>query len=223
MMNKNWVLGLVGLLVVVGAATYFFLSGRGGNLLKPAEKPIVVKEEKLVIPETKEVTPAAGREVSSTAQVEVPLVPKSESEKVVVASAVLTVKGVVDKTGSEAKVWKSDAKLSFVKALATVTLEGKSSSWQAVYVSATAGADDGYEIIVEGESIVSKKAIPSTSRGADLPETYKDSPQAIAALAELPQFSDATISGLNFYYNADGKVWRYAVSTNKGTTSVQAE
>lgn len=224
MSNKSWgVIGAV-ILVVAALAAYFFMGGKSGVFVrKPVEKPVVVNEEKVTIPETKQVIPSQGRAVTDTASVEVPLVPTKESEKVIVPQAVLTVKGAYDKSLSEGKLWQSDAKLSSIKALGTVTLEGKSSAWRIVFVSSKAGTNDGYEIIIEAAEITSKKPLPSSAAGGDLPETWIDSPQAIARLAEIPQFADATISGLNFYYNADGKDWLYAFPTSKGTTTVLAE
>lgn len=193
------------------------------NITKKAvvgEKPRVIEEE-LVIPETKEVNVAESRNVVQ-GPTEVPLVPKTEGEKVVVVKAVLTAKSSHNLAIIEAEKWSVGAKTVFVKSLGTVTLEGKSSQWQAVF-SSSAKPGKGYEVIIQSDQIVSKKEIDSTAVGADLPENVKDSGEAVAALQDLPQFADATMSSINLYYNSDGKIWRYALATSKGTTSVSAQ
>ena len=224
MQNKKLVYIIVGIIIVIVVVAILYFSGLIPssviNKLEFKKGPQVV-EENLVIPETQKITGAEGRTVES-GKVDVPLVPKTESEKVIVAKAVLTVKGSYGLSLPEAEKWASDAKLVFVKSLGAVTLEGKSSQWQLAFSSKTQ-SKKGYEIIVQGDAIVSKKEIESTAIGASLPASWKDSGEAIVLLQELPQFSDATISSINFYYNADGKIWRYALSTSKGTTSVMAQ
>lgn len=183
-------------------------------------KPRVV-EENLVIPQTEKIIGNEGRTINE-GDVKVPLVPKSEGEKVVVSKAVLTVKGAYNLAAVEIKNWSPDAKLVFIKSLGAVTLEGKSSQWQLAF-SSVAKKAKGYEIVIQADQIVSKKEIDSTAVGADVPVSLNDSDIAVKILAEMPQFSDATISTINLYYNVDGKIWRYALSTSKGTTSVLAE
>ena len=126
------------------------------------EKPQVI-EETLVIPDTQKITGVEGRMVSE-GSVQVPLVPKSEAEKVIVSKAVLTVKGSYDKAKSEAETWSKDAKLVFVKSLGGITLEGKSSQWQLAFSSATKSGK-GYEIVIQTDQIVSKKEIDSKAIG----------------------------------------------------------
>lgn len=184
------------------------------------KQPKIIQEE-LVIPETKEITAGRARVVEE-GSVKVSLVPKDEGEKVIVAKAVLTVKGAYGLALVEAQKWAADAKLIFVKSLGAVTLEGKSSQWQVAF-SSTSKKDKGYEVIIQADQIASKKEIDSAAVGADVPANLSDSDTAIQILAEMPQFSDATISTINLYYNADGKIWRYALSTSRGTTSVLAQ
>jgi hypothetical protein len=229
-MNKKFLIIILALFIaaVVLAAVLYIVSPESFQGLKKGgespgltpEKPKVI-EEKLVIPETEKITGGEGRVVNQ-GPVEVPLVPKTESEKVAVSKAVLTVKGSYDLAVFEAKKWMDDASLVFVKSLGAVTLEGKSSQWQLVFSSETK-ADKGYEVIIQEGQIVSKKEIDSQASGADLPGIWKDSGEIIVSLQELPQFSSATISSINLYYNTDGKLWRYVLSTSRGNTSVSAE
>lgn len=214
--------GLVGVIYLVSQENENTPISENGNWsidLSP-EKPKVV-EEKLIIPETQEITGGEGR-VIDQGPVEVPLVPKSEGEKVVVSNAILSVKGSYNLAIAEAKKWADDAILVFVKSLGAVTLEGKSSQWQLAFFS-EAKQNKGYEIIIQGDQIVSRKEIDSVANGADLPSAWKDSSEIVVSLQELPQFSDATISSINLYYNTDGKIWRYVLSTSRGNTSMSAE
>ena len=160
-------------------------------------------EEKLVIPDTQKITGGEGRFVSE-GLVAVPLVPKTESEKIMVSKAVLTIKGSYDLSLSEAQKWSSDAKLVFIKSLGAVTLEGKSSQWQLVFSSKTK-LKKGYEIIIQADQIVSQKEIDSTAVGADIPKTWKDLGEVIKELQSHPLYQDATVSAVSFYLNPDNK------------------
>ncbi len=223
--NKPIIILSIFILLVVGVAVAYFVFPEFGSKISKVidltpDKPKVV-EETLTIPDTKKITGGEARMVEK-GSVEVPLVPKNEGEKVIVSKAVLTVKGSYDSANSEAQKWSSDAKLVFVKSLGAVTLEGKSSQWQLAF-SSISKKGKGYEVIIQGDQIVSRKEIDSTAIGASLPKNLKDSREAIVSLQELPQFSNATVSSINLYYNTDGKVWRYALSTSRGTTSMSAE
>jgi hypothetical protein len=110
--------------------------------------------------------------------------------------------------------------LSFIKSLGTVTLEGKSSQWQAVFFIPK-GSSKSYEIIIQEDKIVSAKAVSGNAVGEELPGTWFDSGEALKRLAEMPQFEDCTIYAIGFAYDTDGKKWRYAVATNLGITSLE--
>lgn len=227
MQQKNLFIILIIIVIIAGivGGLYVWYPDVFKSLIRPAteikkEQPKVI-EETLEIPQTEKITGAEGRTIEE-GNVNVPLVPKTEGEKVIVSKAVHTVKGAHNLALAEAQKWSPDAKLVFIKSLGAVTLEGKSSQWQLAFSSA-AKKGKGYEVIVQSDQIASKKEIDSTAVGADVPATLNDSDMAVQTLAEMPQFSDATISTINLYYNADGKVWRYALSTSKGTTSVIAE
>lgn len=212
-------LGAVGLYIIYPNA-FKFITSTTKNINIEKKQPKVI-EETLVIPQTEKITGTEGKTIEK-GSVDVPLVPKNEGEKVIVSKAVLTLKGSYNLALIEAKNWSSDEKLVFIKSLGAITLEGKSSQWQLAFSSASKKGK-GYEIIIQADKIVSKKEIDSVAVGADVPENLSDSNVAIKTLAEMPQFSNTTISTINLYYNTDGKIWRYALSTSKGTTSVLAE
>lgn len=217
------IIGIISLAVLIVGLMYLLKPGLLNVIVNPmgldAERPQVV-EEKLVIPQTEKITSSETRAVPE-GTVSVKLVPQNDGEKVVVEKAVLTVKGSYELAKMEAEKWSSDARLALVKSLGAVTLEGKSSQWQAIF-SSSSKKGKGYEVIIQADQIVSKKEISSNIVGADVPSGLKDSQAAVYSLQLLPQFSDATISSINLYYNTDGKVWRYTLATSRGGTSMSA-
>ena len=226
MNNKPIIILSIFILLVVGVAVAYFIFPEFGSKISRVvdltpDKPKVIENENLVIPDTQKITGSDGRVVEK-GNVETPLVPKNEGEKIIVARAVLTVKGSYDKALGEAKNWADDAKLVFVKSLGAVTLEGKSSQWQIVF-AAKSKSKKAYEIIIQADQIVSKKEIDSTSSGVDVPDSINDSGVAIAELQSLPQFSSVTISSIQLYYNLDAKAWFYSFATSVGTTSGPAQ
>jgi len=234
-MNQKSLIIILGIfiIIIVLATSAYILSPKidtlqhpkkysGGVISAAPDKPKNV-EEKLVIPETQEISGGEGR-AGGQGPVAVALVPKTEAEKVVVSKAVLTVKGSYELAVLEAKNWAADVNLVFIKSLGAVTLEGKSSQWQIVFSSETKQGK-GYEIIIQGNEVVSQKEIESAANGAILPNAWRDSGEIVASLQgpDQPQFSNATVSSINLYYNTDGKIWRYVLSTSRGNTSMSAE
>lgn len=215
--NKKFLIGGVIVIAVIVLAVYFWQTSPSfKKVVTFYEKPKVV-EETLVIPETKQVEAAAGR-TPTTEHYAVPLVPTTEGEKVVVPGAVLTLKESFEVAKPKAETWAKDAKLVFLTSQGAVTLEGRSSMWQVVFGSLS--KKKGYEVVVQGDKIVSEKEIPSAEYGYVLPTNWYDAGEAIISIQSLPQFADATVSSINFFYNRDGKRWGYALGTSRGTTSM---
>lgn len=206
--------------IIIALLIYFF------NLFPTLKKVVQfgpqakIIDDEPIIPQTERVSPVDGR-IIQRGNYDTPLVPKSGEEEVFVVKAKLTVKGSYDSTVVKAKEWSEDAKLIFIKSLGAVDLGGKSSQWQIIFGSKN--KKKGYELIIQADKIVSQKEIKSDSFGYDLPKNWYDSNGAVASLQGLPQFSDATVSSINFYYNLDGKKWAYALSTSRGTTSMPVE
>lgn len=204
----------ISIVIVLIAIMFPRLAKKIGILIEPQSKVIT---ETIVIPDTKKIATTDAR-VPSGGGYAVPLVPKTGEEHIAVANAVLTLKGSYDITVKERATWATDAKLVYIKSLGAVTIEGKSSTWQIAMGSKT--KKKGYEIIVQGDKIISQKEVESNVYGFDLPNNWYDSHDAVISLQTLPQFSDATISSLSFFYNTDGKRWGYAFATSRGTTSM---
>ncbi len=217
-LRKNKVVwSVLALLLVAGVWAAYTWIQRTGSL--PAIiKPVIVVDEKLVIPNTTSVAPNAGRIVEQ-GRVQAP-VNESQGE-VVSARAILTLKGGYTTALSEALLWAPDAALVFERSLGVVTAEGKSGEWQVTFGSKVKKA--AFEVLVYGDIIASKKEIPSASYGFPLPENWYDSPDALISLHAMPQFETVTVSSINFYYNEDGKRWGYALATSNGTISMSVK
>lgn len=151
----------------------------------------------------------------------VPLNPQNSGERVVVTGAVLTPYGAYALALPAAQGWAPDAKLIFMKSLGTVMIDGKSLGWQVVFGSKT--KKGGYELVVERDAVITQKEIPSSVFGADVPDNFieRDAAWAVQRLAENPQFSSATMTGLNLVYNTDAKAWDYVIAHSFGGSSVR--
>ena len=219
MKTKNKIIVLVPIFII----TAFILGVFLWNIHPSFQKTITFFQqpktviETLTIPNTKVVDEAVGR-TPSTDHYAVLLVPVTEGDKVVVPGAVFTLKKSFDVAQPVAIAWAKDAKLVFLTSQGAVTLTGESSMWQVVFGSLS--EKKGYEVIVEGDKVVSEKEIFSTEYGYDLPINWYDADEAIKSIQSLPQFAEATISSINFYYNKDSKRWGYALGTSKGTISM---
>jgi len=224
MNNKPIIILSIFILLVVGVAVAYFIFPEFGSKISRVvdltpDKPKVIENENLVIPDTQKITGSDGRVVEK-GNVETPLVPKNEGEKIIVARAVLTVNGSYDKALGEAKSWADDVKLVFVKSLGAVTLEGKSSQWQVVFV-AKSKTKKAYEVIIQADQVVSKKEIDSTATGADLPKTWIDSGEAVKILQLMPQYSSVSVSVITLFYDNNSKGWNYGFITSIGATSIK--
>lgn len=183
------------------------------------ESPTVITEN-IVIPNTT-TTGTSDARVASLDKYAVPLVPMTKGDEVVVPNAVLTLRGSYDLAIVEGEKWANDAKLVYIKSLGAVTLEGKSSTWQVVMGSRTKKM--GYEVIIQGSSVLSQKEVDSKDFGGAIPETWKDLAIVIKELQSHPLYQNATISEVNFYYNIDNRKWYYAIATSKGMSSIGLE
>lgn len=230
MQNKKLVVILAIFVAIVIAAAIYMISPDKFSALRDLSRTIGLEkgtpqviEEKLVIPETKKITGAEGKIVIEGA-VSVPLVPKTEAEKVVVAKAVLTVKGSYDLAVSEAKKWSTDALPVFIKSLGAVTLDGKSSQWQLAF-SSKSKSKKGYEIIIQADQIVSKKEIDSSVKGVNFPANMPDSGEFVKKLQERPVFADATFSSFLLASTPESTdvKWWFSISTSKGTVTFEVK
>ena len=219
-MSKVKIILIIIIIAALGSVFYWLGSDKK-IMVAPADeaRKARVIQEKLTIPDTTSFTGAEGRVVDQGSVV-VALVPKSEAEKVIVPGAELSVKGSYDFAQPEASKWSSDAKLVFIKSLGAVTLDGKSSQWQIAFSSKTKKSR-GYEIIVQKNKIVSQKEIESAATGTDIPANWFDSGEAIKTIQDMPQYNNASISAINFFYNFDAKEWKYGISTSAGVTSIR--
>lgn len=215
--NKIFWIGGAVIIAVLALGVYLW---RTSPIFKRAvtflEKPTVITEN-IVIPNTT-TTRTSDARVASPDKYAVPLVPKTRGEEIVVSNALLTLRGGYDLAIVEGEKWAPDAKLVYIKSLGAVTLEGKSSTWQVVMGSKT--KKKGYEVVIQGDTVLSQKEVDSKDYGGVIPEQWKDLAVIIKELQSHPLYQNATVSEVNFYYNLDNKKWYYAIATSKGMSSI---
>lgn len=195
-------------------SVFFFTSSEQMRRLSDQENEI---QRNVTYPIINSVVALDGRVLPVTGQA-IPLVPKNDTERVAIPSAIWTIKDGYKHIEPKVLSWSSDAKLVYARSYGAISVDGKSSAWQ--YVFGSENKKSGKEIVIEGEEIVSLKDIPATSFGFTLPSNWYDSSDAIISLQQLPQFSSATLSALVFYSNEDAKQWEYALVTSRGTISM---
>jgi hypothetical protein len=68
---------------------------------------------------------------------------------------------------------------------------------------------------------VANLELSSNDYGYELPRDWPDVREAIASLANSPDFVHRSIGGLALYYNEDSDIWSFGVALDKGqSTSV---
>lgn len=218
-MKKNTFIIIVLGILVVGGSIALWGSFVGRKVAVQGTPRII--EETLVVPNTQEVHVADARMLEQ-GTIAVPLVPKTEEEKVIVARAELTLKGGYVAAAQAAGTWDANALLIFVKSLGAITLDGKSSSWQVLFSSPNKKGV-GYEVVLQGKEIVSKKEIGSEAAGATIPQNWKDLGEVISELQQHPLYQDASVTAVSFHLNPDNKKWYYNILTSKGANAIAVE
>lgn len=208
--NNKIIIITVVVALLVGVTIYYGGIQKAGLNILQRERTI----NEAPIPRVLEKASAVdGRFVVATGE-QIPLV----SNKRVIIEGGKTLKDGYFIAEPVAILWAVDAKLVYVRSLGTVNVDGVSSGWEVAFGSKA--KKKGYVISVVGGVVMGKNEVDSKSSGYALPTNWYDSGEAIKTISSLPQFVNATISGLNFYYNEDGKRWGYAVSSSLGTVSI---
>ncbi len=212
------IVGLGTFILLVSVLVYVLLTQKWKKVSFFKQPTIIT--EKVTIPDTKQVGGSDGFYANKQAH-QVPLAPTDDGEKVFVTGAIHSPYTSYDLVRGRVADWAGDAKLAIIKSLGTVTLEGTSSGWQLVFVSKTKGS--GYEVIVENGTVIRMKEMPTDAKSGDVPENFKDrdASWAIARLTENPQWKNATMTGLNFTYNADARAWDYVIANTYGGSSIR--
>lgn len=209
--NKKWVIG-GGAALLVATLVIIYYSEIRDVKLAILGKDIIIKESPA--PRVFESARVVDGRTPSTTGEKVPVM----SDRKTVIEGGKTLKEGYFIAEVEALLWSKDAKLVYVKSLGTVTMGGISSGWEVVLGSKE--KKKGYAVAVVNGAVASRGEVALGSFGYDLPKNWFDAGEALKAISTLQQFKDVTISGMNFYYNEDGKRWGYAVSHSKGTESI---
>lgn len=223
MLTRRNILISVGAMIIaafaVGAIFAIQRGSIGGAAPSLDEKPRRIITDNIVLPDTKKIAIIDGRMNGSEAFA-MPFDP-SASAQIDVPQARLTARGVYDRAVSDALSWEPDARLVFIKSLGTVTISGRATAWQIVFGSEK--KKKTFEILFNSEKIASEKEIDGSSVGHEFPKEWYDSDEAIRSVQNLPQFQNATLTALNFFYNTDAKEWRYGLVTSAGNTSMRVK
>ncbi|MBI5134171.1 MAG: hypothetical protein HZA81_02180 [Candidatus Taylorbacteria bacterium] len=168
-----------------------------------------------VLPATVEVARGEGRKIVE-GEVDLPI--DREDRSFTLSDAILTLKGGYDIALPLASAWAKDARLVLVRSIGPVTAKGTAAEWQVLFASKE--KEKGYEVLVFRDRAIRELEIESESSGYELPSDWYDSSDALSSLQGQPQFSKATLSSIQFFYNEDGKRWSYGLSTSEGTVSI---
>src|SRR4030042_2815182 len=126
-MKKYLIIGLIIVIVVLVILAVLIATGSLKNPLAKlnlgqfglGQKGTVI-EENLVIPQTESIAENQGRIAApTTTAYEVPLVPKDNSEKIIVPDAGYTLKASYEAAKNPAETWSADVRLVLIKSLGT--------------------------------------------------------------------------------------------------------
>lgn len=221
MRNKIAILIILIIVIAIGVLAYVFFGSEKSIKIEESSKPKIIQEN-LVVPNTRNITESASKSVNESAA-GIILSPKNEGETFIVPNAILTLKGGYNLALPQTLEWASDAKPVFIKSLGVITLDGKSSQWQIAFNSKT--EKKGYEIIIQGDKIVSEKEIESSATGAEAPVNWPDAANMIKTLQARPAFSDATVSSFLLTSTPESKdvKWWLSIGTSKGTVTFEVK
>jgi hypothetical protein len=209
-------------MVFLAYIVYFYFFSNSPSQEKMIPMPpnnLLVIQTEVIIPNTKSINNKEGRTViGSNASLSL----TASDGEIVVPQAIYSIKQAYSLSLANAQTWSSNVELVFIKSLGALSPEGKAEGWQVVFGSVE--KKSGYEIIITKDKIVSQKEIPSSEFGYQLPSNWYDSGEAMTSLrGVLSGNQSASVSGLNFYYNLDSKVWQYGFATSLGTTSLSVK
>src|SRR3972149_3024679 len=146
-MSKVKIILIIIIIAALGSVFYWLGSDKK-IMVAPADeaRKARVIQEKLTIPDTTSFTGAEGRVVEQ-GSVAVALVPKSDTERVIVPGAELSVKRAYDFAQPAASKWSSDAKWVYINILSSSALEVTVTAL-VISVSLFIIICRGYEIII---------------------------------------------------------------------------
>lgn len=207
--NKSLILIMTVVLLIIASTVVYYGSPEKAKHAILSNQRIVVE---IPTPRSVEkISVGDGRMAVSTGE----KIALQSNERVVIDGGKTLKEGYVIAEGA-ATAWAPDAKLVYVRSLGTVTVDGVSSGWEVVFGSKT--QEKGYVVAVIGGAIASRGESVLPDSGHATPENWYDAKEAIKSIQALPLFKDATISGINLYF--DGKIWEYVIASSKGTVSV---
>ena len=137
------------------------------------------------------------------------------------ASTAVSAKGAYDLLLVEAKKWKEDAVLVNLKSDQDVALDGKSSTWEAHFIS-KGDLKKGWKATMK-DKIVSDAAEEETNaKNIVEPPFTVDSGDAIkAGLGDLGA-TEVTVSSIRLFQETESGEWFWSIATDKGNITLKS-
>ena len=156
------------------------------------------------------VAPSTGQEV------EVKGVPEVAEAQTAVAA-----KGAYEKLLAEAKIWKDDAILVSLSSDSDVALDGKSTKWEARFISKS-DLTKGWKAVLKDGAVSDAAEQGASAKILTDPGFAVDSGDAIkAGLGDLGA-SEVKVSSIRLFQETESGEWFWSVATDKGNITLKA-
>ena len=211
---------VIGLVLAASLVTVYVLRNRGfdfGDFLSPKEFSGRVITSSLALDDLNIAKVGQG-EIVVRGEYDVKIQPADDSEKVMLAGATTTLKQAHEIAYPEAELWAEDVKLISISSAGALNIDGHAAAWRLLYASAR--LERAYEIVIKGDSIISRRELEAETAGNNLPRSWYDSDEALLSLRYLDQFKDETISAISFYYSPVAASWAYGVAVGSAGQTV---
>ncbi len=163
-----------------------------------------------IIKENTVVAPSTGKEVVIEG------VPTAAT-----ASAAVSAKEAYELFLAEAKKWKEDAVLVNLKSDKDVALDGKSSTWEAHFISKSE-LTKGWTAVMKNKVVADAVEEVTNAKNIVEPALTVDSGDAIkAGLGDLGQ-SEVRVSSIRLYQETEAAEWFWSIATDKGNITLIA-
>src|SRR3989338_789748 len=156
------------------------------------------------------VAPSTGKEV------EVKGVPETAE-----AQTAVTARGAYEKLLAEAKIWKDDAILVSLSSDSDVALDGKSTKWEARFISKS-DLTKGWKAVLKDGAVSDTAEQGASAKILTDPGFVVDSWDAIkAGLGDLGA-SEVKVSSIRLFQETLSGEWFWSIATDKGNITLKA-
>ena len=137
------------------------------------------------------------------------------------ASTAVTAKGAYEKLLAEAKIWKDDATLVSLSSDSDVALDGKSTKWEARFISKS-DLTKGWKAVLKDGTVSDAAKQGASAKILTDPGFAVDSGDAIkAGLGDLGA-SEVKVSSIRLFQETESGEWFWSIATDKGNITLKA-